>query len=130
MCVVQKIRCKESHTKTNTTVPVPLPTLVLVEAVWAGRNVGLPYAAFAPRLPLFDILQLEGACIHQRCLKRKELLVFARTNVASAKQGHVTGAYVGAWVTGAYVGARVTGACQGNRGVMGHARCKIKKASV
>ena len=40
-------------------VPVPLPPLVLVDVVWAGRNVGRPFTALAQSLPLLYAFQIE-----------------------------------------------------------------------
>ena len=49
---------------------------MLVGSLRGRGHVGSPFAALAPRLPLFLAFQLEGASVKQRILKRQELLVF------------------------------------------------------
>ena len=66
-------------------MPVPLPPLVLVNDVSAGRNVDRPFAALAPRMSLRPGLRLERACVRQRLLEWQELQVFSDTNVAGAQ---------------------------------------------
>ena len=57
-------------------VPIALPPVVLVDLVWACRDVGSSFTDLAPHIPLFLGLQLEGACVQQCLLERQEMLIF------------------------------------------------------
>ena len=54
-------------------MPVPLPPGVLVGCVWTVGHIGRSVATLAPRLPVFYVIQLEGACVQQRLVERQEL---------------------------------------------------------
>ena len=90
-CVQQRLLEREELVvfDTNITVtqpvPVPLPPLVLVGCVGGGGDISRPCAALAPRLPPFQVLQLEKTRVQQRLLERQELLALFATNIAGAQ---------------------------------------------
>ena len=62
----------------------------LVYLIWVGKYVGRPDTSLGPITPFLSAVQLECTCIQQCLLERKELLVFAHTNVAGAQPVHIT----------------------------------------
>ena len=55
-------------------MPIALPPVVLAHFVWVRGNLGRARATFVPLFPIFNVFQLECACMQQRLVESQELL--------------------------------------------------------